>query len=252
MRMHMQRETDNLKRRLLKLSAGVEENVRAAVRSVENRDAVLAHTVIQRERETDVMEVDVEEECLKILALYQPVASDLRMIIAVLKINQDLERIGDLAVHIAERGLFLCQQPRIALPFRLGTMADKAQAMLKNVLDAFVNLDEAAAREVCAADNEIDNINQEIFQQVKEVIMQNPRQFESLLQILHIARHLERIADHATNIAEDLIYLIEGRIIRHQQVPGSGDGTKEINGILMTGALSPGNVAAKGGSHAEK
>jgi len=252
MRAHLQIEIDKLKHHLLELSAGVEDNVRAAVRSVENRDAVLAHTVIRRERETDFLEVNVEEECLKILALYQPVASDLRMIIAVLKINQDLERIGDLAVHIAERGLFLCQQPCIALPFRLGTMADKAQAMLKNVLDAFVNLDEAAAREVYAADSEIDNINQEIFQQVKEVIMRNPRQFEPLLQILHIARHLERIADHATNIAEDLIYLIEGRIVRHQQVPDSGDKTKEIKDVLMTGELMPGNTTANGDSHAEK
>ena len=216
MRTHMQREIDNLKRRLLALSAEVEDNVRTAVRSVENRDAVLAHAVIRRERETDVMEVDVEEECLKILALYQPVASDLRMIIAVLKINHDLERIGDLAVHIAERGLFLCQQPRIDIQFRLGTMADKAQAMLKKVLDAFVNLDETAARAVCAADGEIDAIHREIFQQVKTAVTGNAQLFEPLLQILHISRHLERIADHATNIAEDLIYLIEGRIVRHQ------------------------------------
>jgi len=244
----MQREIDNLKCRLLELSAEVEGNVRAAVRSVENRDAVLAHTVIQRDRETDVMEVDVEEECLKILALYQPVASDLRMIVAVLKINQDLERIGDLAVHIAERGLFLCQQPRIALPFRLGTMADKAQAMLKNVLDAFVNLDEAAARAVCVADGEIDAIHREISQQVKTVVTGNAQLFEPLLQILHISRHLERIADHATNIAEDLIYLIEGRIVRHQQVPGAGEEAMARNDILMTGELTPGNAIAKGDS----
>jgi len=250
MKTHLQRETGNLQRRLMQLSAGVEENVRAAVRAVENRDAVLAHAVIRRERETDAMEVDVEEECLKILALYQPVASDLRLIIAILKINQDLERIGDLAVHIAERGLFLCQQPGVALPFRLGTMADKAQAMLKNVLKAFVNLDEAAACAVCAADSEVDDINQEIFQQVKEIIMQNPGQFEPLLQILHIARHLERIADHATNIAEDLIYLIEGRIVRHQQGSDRGKAAEEINGRLN--ALPPDKAAAKGVNHAEK
>ena len=139
----------------------------------------------------------------------------MRYIVAVLKINQDLERIGDLAVHIAERGLFLCQQPRIEIQFRLGIMADKAQAMLKNVLDAFINLDDAAARAVCAADGEIDAIHREIFQQVKTAITGNAQLFEPLLQILHISRHLERIADHATNIAEDLIYLIEGRIVRH-------------------------------------
>ena len=217
MRAHLQREIDNLKRQLLELSAEVENDVRMAVRAVEDRDPALAKTVLHRETQINATEVEVEEECLKILALYQPVAGDLRYIIAVLKINQDLERIGDLAVHIAERGLFLCQQPRLDIQFRLGTMADKAQAMLKNVLNAFVNLDEAAARAVCTADSEIDAINLDIFQQVKQSVTQNPALFESLLQIMHIARHLERIADHATNIAEDVIYLIEGRIVRHTQ-----------------------------------
>ena len=217
MRAHLQREIDNLKRQLLELSAEVENDVRMAVRAVEDRDPALAKTVLHRETQINATEVEVEEECLKILALYQPVAGDLRYIIAVLKINQDLERIGDLAVHIAERGLFLCQQPRLDIQFRLGTMADKAQAMLKNVLNAFVNLDEAAARAVCTADSEIDAINLDIFKQVKQAVTQNPALFESLLQIMHIARHLERIADHATNIAEDVIYLIEGRIVRHTQ-----------------------------------
>ncbi|MCG2659922.1 MAG: phosphate signaling complex protein PhoU [Kiritimatiellae bacterium] len=215
MERHLQREIDQLKRQLLALSAEVENDVRMAVRAMEEREPALAETVLRRETQINAMEVDVEEECLKILALYQPVASDLRMIIAVLKINQDLERIGDLAVHIAERSLFLCQQPRIDIPFRLGIMADKAQAMLKKVLDAFVNLDEEAARAVCVADGEIDAIHLEIFRQVKTAVTGNALLFEPLLQVLHISRHLERIADHATNIAEDLIYLIEGRIVRH-------------------------------------
>jgi len=215
MERHLQQEIDKLKRRLLALSAEVENDVRMAVRAVEDREETLAETVLRREAQINATEVEVEEECLKILALYQPVAADLRYIIAVLKINQDLERIGDLAVHIAERGQFLCHQPRIDIQFRLGTMADKAQAMLKKVLDAFVNLDDAAARAVCAADGEIDAIHREIFQQVKIAVTGNALLFEPLLQILHISRHLERIADHATNIAEDLIYLIEGRIVRH-------------------------------------
>lgn len=215
MNIQLQREIEKMKRQILALSAKVENDVRMAVRAADNQDADLAQDVINREELTNTMEVNVEEECLKILALYQPVASDLRYIVAVLKINQDLERIGDLAVHIAERALFLCQLPRIEIPFRLEQMADKSQGLLKKVLDAFVNLDESAAREVCAADNEIDNMNQEIFQQVKDAIMKNPQLFESLLQIMHISRHLERIGDHATNIAEDLIYLIEGRIVRH-------------------------------------
>jgi phosphate transport system protein len=215
MERHLQREIDQLKRRILELSAEVENDVRMAVRAVEDREPGLAENVLRRETQINATEVEVEEECLKILALYQPVAADLRYIIAVLKINHDLERIGDLAVHIAERGQFLCRQPRIDIPFRIGLMADKAQAMLKNVLDAFVNLDEAAARSVCAADEEIDAIHREIFQQVKTAVMKDSQLFEPLLQFLHISRHLERIADHATNIAEDLIYLIEGRIVRH-------------------------------------
>jgi len=215
MNIQLQKEIEKLKRQILALSAKVENDVCMAVRAADNLDAAIAQDVVNREEETNLMEVNVEEECLKILALHQPVASDLRYIVAVLKINQDLERIGDLAVHIAERALFLCSQPRITIPFRLEQMANKTQQSLKKVLDAFVNFDETAAREVCAADSEIDDMNQEIFQQVKEIIMQTPRQFEALLQIMHISRHLERIADHATNIAEDLIYLIEGRIVRH-------------------------------------
>lgn len=163
------------------------------------------------------MEVNIEDECLEILALHQPVASDLRYIIAVLKINQDIERIGDLAVHIAELSIFLCHQPSLNTPFRLSEMADKVEAMLKKVLDAFVNLNDTAAHEECLADKKIDAIHYEIFQQVKKLAMQKPELFEALLQIMHISRHLERIADHATNIAEDLIYLIEGRIVRHTQ-----------------------------------
>lgn len=215
MSVHLQREIADLNRQLLALSAEVENDVRMAVRAVEDRESTLAATVLRREKQINAAEVEVEEECLKILALYQPVAADLRHIIAVLKINQDLERIGDLAVHIAERGQFLCQQPRIDIHFKLGAMADKAQAMLKNVLDAFVNLDEATARAVCAADAEIDAMHRNIFEQVKTAVTGNALLFETLLQILHISRHLERIADHATNIAEDLIYLIEGRIVRH-------------------------------------
>lgn len=215
MRVHFQRDVDKLKRQMLALSAEVENDVRAAVRAVENRDEELARQVVIREPKINTMEVDVEEDCLKILALHQPVAGDLRYVISVLKINQDLERIGDLAVHIAERGLFLCGKPPISIPMRLGEMADKAQAMLKKVLDAFVNMDEPGAHEVCAADSEIDAIKRDISQQVKKAITQNPDLFDSFTQIMNIARHIERIADHATNIAEDLIYLIEGRIVRH-------------------------------------
>jgi phosphate transport system protein len=234
MGIRLRMEIGRLERQILALSAEVETDVRAAVRAVEERNAAQAEAVVAHEPLINAMEVDVEEECLKILALHQPVAGDLRYIIAVLKINQDLERIGDLAVHIAERGLFLCEQPRIEVPFRLGEMADKAQAMLKKVLDAFVSLNETAAREVCASDSEIDEIHRAIFQQIKEAIGRKPSDFEPLLQIMHISRHLERIADHATNIGEDLIYLIEGRIVRHTLGPAA---ESDINARL---SIAPG------------
>jgi phosphate transport system protein len=228
MKAHLQRETDRLKRQILTLSADVEAEVRKAVRAVEDREAALAEAVIAGEDHTNAMEVDIEEECLKILALYQPVASDLRYIVAVLKINQDLERIGDLAVHIAERALWLCGQPPLGIPFRLGPMADGAQRMLKEVLDAFVNLDAAAARSVCAEDSAIDQAKREIFRQAKAAVLADPSRLDALLQVMNIARHMERIADHVTNIAEDLIYLVEGRIVRHtrevsdREPPASG------------------------------
>lgn len=217
MKVHLQREIESLKKRILALCAEVETDLLAAIRALEGRDAGLARDVMAGEARTNTLEVDVEEECLKLLALYQPVASDLRYIIAVLKINQDLERIGDLAVHIAERCLALCENPVPPAAFRLGHMAEKTRTMLKRALDAFVELDAAQARAVCAADAEVDNLNQEIYLQVRHAVMKEPALFEPLLQVLAIGRHLERIADHATNIAEDVIYLAEGRIVRHQQ-----------------------------------
>jgi phosphate transport system protein len=217
MKAHLQREIENVKKRILALCAEVETDLLAAVRAMEGRDVALARDVIDGEARTNALEVDVEEECLKLLALYQPVAGDLRYIIAVLKINQDLERIGDLAVHIAERSVALCENPAPDLGFRLGLMAEKARAMLKQALDAFVSLDGTAARAVCAGDGEVDNLNHEIYLQVRKAVTKDPSLFEPLLQILSISRHLERIADHATNIAEDVIYLAEGRIVRHQQ-----------------------------------
>lgn len=213
--MHLQTEIEKLKTLVLGLSAKVENDVRMAVRAADNRDETIALKVVGRERETNAMEVDVEEECLKILALHQPVAGDLRYIVAVLKINQDLERIGDLAVHIAESAIALGERRQIPLPVRMEQMAAKTEAILQNVLDAFVRLDGQSAHGVFAADREIDSMNQAIFRQARELILNDPQQFDALIQVMNIARHLERIGDHATNIAEDLIYLVEGRIVRH-------------------------------------
>ncbi len=213
---HLEREVALLKRQILAESALVEESVQKSVMAIRDRDPRLARLVIDGDLEIDHMEVDIEEECQKALALHQPVASDLRFIIAVLKINNDLERIGDLAVNIAERALYLCEQERVDIPFDFHTMASKAQRMLRNSLDALVNLDADLAGTVLQADDEVDAINREMYQQVQEGIRRSPEHLESLIHLLSVSRHLERVADHATNIAEDVIYLVKGDIVRHR------------------------------------
>ena len=216
MAIQLQTEIERLKRHILSLAATVEENVALAVRSVQDRNPALAREVIQTDLQVDQMEVNIEEECLKILALNQPVAVDLRFIVAVLKLNNDLERIGDLAVNIAERTAFLATQDKIDIPLDFPTMFEKAQAMFRNSLDALINMDSALARHVCAADDEVDDLNRQIFVQIKAAILTHPEWVDSLISLLSISRLLERIADHATNISEDVIYLVEGVIIRHK------------------------------------
>ena len=213
---HLKKEIEHLKKELLTLCGMVEEHLWQAVKSIKKRDVNLAQEVIDGDIDIDQMEVKVEEECLKILALYQPVAIDLRFIITALKINSDLERIGDLAVNIAERSLFLSTQKPVDMPFDFELMAEKTQAMLKKSLDALVNLDSALAKEVCGADDEIDSMNRKMYDQVKKQTKQDPENIEILIHLLSISRHLERIADHATNIAEDVIYMIKGDIVRHK------------------------------------
>ena len=160
--------------------------------------------------------VRIEEDCLKTLALHQPVAIDLRFIIAVLKINSDLERVGDLAVNVAERAAFLATQSSVDIVFNFQAMAEKAQGMLGKSLDSLVNLNVGRAREVLCSDDEIDAMNRRTYGIVQEAIHAHPNQTESFIHMLSAARHLERIADHATNIAEDVIYMIEGMIVRHR------------------------------------
>jgi len=213
---HLKKEIDNLKKELLTLCGMVEDSLWQAVKSIKKRDVKLAEKVIDSDIEIDQMEVKVEEDCLKILALHQPVAIDLRFIITALKINNDLERIGDLAVNIAERSQFLSAQKSIDMLFDFETMAEKTQAMVKKSLDALVNIDCDLASQVCEADDEIDAINRQMYDQVKDQIKQAPENIETLIHLLSVSRHLERIADHATNIAEDVIYMVEGKIVRHK------------------------------------
>jgi phosphate transport system protein len=217
---HLQREIENLKKRILNLSARVEAIVHDATLAIEKRDGKLAQKIIDNDIVIDQQEVEIEEECLKTLALHQPVAIDLRFIIAVLKINSDLERIGDLAVNVAERAAFLATQPKPDISFDFVGMARAAQSMLTKSLDALVNLSIELAKEVCASDDEVDAMNREMYIKVQQAIQAHPEQMESLINMFSASRNLERIADHATNIAEDVIYMIEGQIVRHRTADG--------------------------------
>lgn len=213
---HFQKEIDALKRRVLFLTAKVEEALQAAVTSVVERDAGLAENVITEDAEIDRLEVELEEECLKILALHQPVAIDLRFVVAALKINSDLERIGDLAVNIAQQTRRMTGVRIGQPPFDLAEMLDKAMAMVKQSADALVDLDADAARRVCEADDELDDCHHAAIVAVENSVREDPDQAAYYLSLLSISRNLERIGDHATNIGEDVIYMVEGEIVRHK------------------------------------
>ncbi|CAB5156083.1 Phosphate transport system regulatory protein PhoU [Olavius algarvensis associated proteobacterium Delta 3] len=215
MAVHLQRELDKLKKRILSLGALVEERVHMATRAIETRDIDLATQVIKSDHEIDEMEVEVEEECLKVLALHQPVAIDLRFIAAVIKINNELERIGDQAVNIAQRIINIGQRDPIDFYFDYSIMAEKAEAMLRKSLDSLVTLDLDIAFNVLTLDDEVDEIKDDAYDKIKAAISQRPERVGYLINLFLISRHLERLADHSTNIAEEVIYLIEGEIIRH-------------------------------------
>jgi len=213
---HLNKEIETLKKELLGLCGMVEESLWQAVKSLTYKDIELAEKVIQSDINIDAMEVKVEEECLKILALHQPVAVDLRFIVTAMKINIDLERIGDLAVNIAERSRFLSAQKDFQNLLDFETMAEKTQQMLKKSIDSLINIDADLAAEVCNDDDEVDRINRQMYDQVKQQVQIFPEKVEILIHLLSISRHLERIADHATNIAEDVIYMVKGEIVRHK------------------------------------
>jgi phosphate transport system protein len=219
MSIHLHKAIESLKKRILGLSALVEDRVINAIKAVETQDAVLAQRVIDGDTEIDAAEVEVEEECLKILALHQPVATDLRFIVAVLKINNDLERIGDLAVNMASRARKLAEiktPPKVRVDFQGGQ--NRVREMLRKSLESLVNLDEKLATWVCTADEEIDNVNRSVFKQVSDGIKQHPEDADRLIMLLSVSRNLERIGDHTTNIAEDVLYMVRGEIVRHTRV----------------------------------
>jgi phosphate transport system protein len=214
---YWQREIDNLKKLILSLGALVEEQIQRAMSSLERRDETLANEVIMKDREIDSLEIVIEEECLKILALYQPVAKELRFVVAVLKMNNDLERMGDLAANMAKRAKYLATKEKIELVYEFSAIAEKTQAMVKKSLDALVNTDVELAREVCAADDEVDEMTRQMVYKTMDAIQKNPEKTGEYFNIRSISKNLERIADSATNIAEDVVYLCSGEIIRHKE-----------------------------------
>lgn len=212
---HLRNGIENLKARIIDMAGIIEDRVFLATLSVIGRDAYKAEAVRNGDGEIDQMEVDFEEECLKLLALHQPVSIDLRIIVAMLKINNDLERIGDLAVNIAERGAFLATQEKIDIPFELERMVYLAEEMLTGSIDALVSMDVVQARKIRAMDDRMDGMYRDMYGKVKEIILQQPRLINTLLHAMSVGRYLERIADLATNIAEDVIYMISAEIVRH-------------------------------------
>ncbi len=218
MSVHLDREIGRLKKIILEMCARTEQSVQDAAAALAERDDALAARVVEGDDRIDRFEINIEEDCLKVLALHQPVASDLRFIVAVMRLNRDLERIGDLAVKIAERAIALNRQ----LPMPMDETVDfasltrKTQSMLHRSIDALINLDGNTAREVIASDDEVDAENREIVTRVKAMIRARPADLDSFLHLISIARHYERIADHAVNISQDVIYMLDGRIVRHE------------------------------------
>jgi len=223
---HLERDLEVLQRGILALAGSVQEAIGRAIRALQERDVNLARQVIAGDDAIDQEEIRIEEECLKILALHQPVAIDLRRVVAVLTINTDLERMADLAVDIAKQALRLAAFSSVPIPEKLQRMTDLTIGMVRRSMESFIKLDAHEARAVCRLDDEVDRYNTEIIQELIRAMRSSPELVEPSLSLFSVTRHLERIADHATNIAEDVIYLIEGEIVRHRPevIQGQGRG----------------------------
>jgi len=215
MKRHSQKEIEQLKNQIIELGGFVEKHVECAVAAVIERDPAKAEKVIEGDRRIDSREVQIESECLKILALYQPVAMDLRLVVAVLKINGHLERIGDLAVNIARRAVRLCEVPNVEIPPQLKEMSLRAKTMVRESMDALAQMKAARAREVWLEDEGVDELNRFMHSWAAEEHKKNPSLSEGIILVLSASKHLERLADHASKIAEDVVFLLEGEIVRH-------------------------------------
>jgi len=215
MQRHFHEELEALKQTLLAMGGLVEDQIRRVMRALVERDDAVAQEVIERDRQVNAYAVEVDEQCVSLLALHQPAAGDLRFITTAMKIVTDLERIGDQAVNIAQRVLELNREPQLKPYIDLPRMAERAQRMVKESLDAFVARDTALARQVCGEDAEVDALKEQIFRELLTFMMEDPRTIPRAIRVILISRFMERVADHATNIAEMVVYLVEGKMVRH-------------------------------------
>jgi phosphate transport system protein len=215
MQRHFHEELEGLKQTLLAMGALVEDQIRRVMRALIDRDDALAQSVIERDREVNAYDVEVDEKCVELLALHQPAAGDLRFITTAMKIVTDLERIGDQAVNIAQRVRELNLEPQLKPYIDLPRMAELAQTMVKESLDAFVARDTQLARRVCAEDAPVDALNHQIFRELLTFMMEDPKTIPRAIRLILISRFLERVADHATNIAEMVIFMVDSKMVRH-------------------------------------
>ncbi len=218
MHRHFEEELTRLKERILKMGALVESQIAASIKALVERDTALAKQTIQNDHLVNAMDVEIDEECIRLLALYQPAARDLRFITTAMKITTDLERMSDLSEDICERSIELAEEPLLKPYIDIPRMAEAAQKMVREALDAFVNKDAALARKVCAADQFIDDLTHQIFRELLSYMAEDPTTITRAVRISFIAKYIERIGDHATNIAEMVVYLVEGKIIRHTKI----------------------------------
>ena len=218
MSVHMKKELDNLKKLIFALGTQVDENVELAAQAFDKGDNALVEKVIQSDKNVDQLEVEVEEACLKALALYQPVAIDLRFIVAVLKMTNDLERMSDLAAGVAKNAILYNKRKNTALSISLNPLSDLVTSIVRKCIDSLLQLDAELAREVTQDDQEIDSMKKDIKTKIQDAISKEPSETESLIALLMASNRLERIGDHATNIAEDVIYMVEAEIVRHQDL----------------------------------
>jgi len=223
-------ELKTLKERLLEMATRAEEQIALAIRGLKDREEKLACLVLDREEAINLLDIEIDEMGLRLLALRQPMAADLRFIASAMKISSDVERIGDLAVNIAERTIDLLKSPQLKPLIDIPHMALIAQEMVRDALDAFINGDDKLAREVCKRDDQVDQLNGQVFRELLTYMMQDPGTISRAVDLILVGRHLERIADHATNIGEDVIYMVRGKTIKHHVEEGRATGLKGCPG----------------------